>query len=219
MKLFLFPSQVVTRSTGPGSKRVNTLGRRFQSRPPARARVGHGPAAGRSPQATRPPGGATHRRRLSSARKLAGPIHRKITTPIIRIEAAIGDDRPRALAGDRRAPHTPEPPWGVVTVTARAPGSSDRIPESIQLPLNRDLAPNLDHLIDRQPEEIGHLVRVSFHRGEKAFLPFWQSLPICARNDRFAAHIIGHVIQKNVQPFSFASLRTAGISGRSMKPK
>src|SRR5208337_766517 len=67
-----------------------------------------------------------------------------------------------------------------------------------ELPLNRDLAPNLDHLIDRQPEEIGHLVRVSFHRGEKAFLPFWQRVTVYARNYRFAADIIGHVIQKNV---------------------
>lgn len=81
--------------------------------------------------------------------------------------------------------------------------------ESTHLPPNRDLTPDHDHLIDKKPEEIGHLVSVPLHQREKAFLPSWQRLAVFARNNRFAAGIIGHVIQENV-PARNAPKKLAG---------
>ena len=76
----------------------------------------------------------------------------------------------------------------------------------------------LDNFVDGKPEEACDVDGVALHRGEQLFLPGWEALSVLAANDRFVPDVIGDIVEVDRTPVIRASARSAGMSGRSMKP-
>ncbi|GAC1336493.1 MAG: hypothetical protein NVSMB20_12570 [Bradyrhizobium sp.] len=55
--------------------------------------------------------------------------------------------------------------------------------------LDRNLPPDLDHLIAGQAEEIADVNRVALHHGEDALLPGGKAPAVFARDDSLTTHI------------------------------
>src|SRR5579863_1811566 len=79
------------------------------------------------------------------------------------------------------------------TVGSLLPGSTPDTSQSRTL--NRNLPPDLDHLITRQAKEIADMYGVAFHYGEQSFLPSGQSFFIPAAHDGFMANVISNIVE------------------------
>ncbi len=69
---------------------------------------------------------------------------------------------------------------------------------------NRNLPPDLDHLIGRETEEVADMDSVALHHSEHPFLTGRQAQVVLAADDGFAADIIGEVVEVDRTPQRFA---------------
>src|SRR5713101_8508684 len=60
---------------------------------------------------------------------------------------------------------------------------------------DRNLAPDLDHLLGRQSKKAAHVNGVAVHYGEECFQPSRQCPLVVARNDGFVPHVIREVVE------------------------
>src|ERR1700753_1504222 len=61
--------------------------------------------------------------------------------------------------------------------------------------LNRNLPPDLDHLIGREAEKVADVNGIALHHGKEGLLPSRQALAVLAADHRLVADVIGDVVE------------------------